>query len=168
MNKTSKKRWNGKIETLAPDYLTDVTGQMQTYGERVQFALSGSGPRPNYQVINTAGKKIAFDSNNHLLTPKADEFVGSNATGVFTLAQIQAVIAGGGRTSTGTRVGSTRSSAATVKAKDLVDAAKYEYFKNNRQTLPAGIEKYSDEIAGLMKNGLAAEDAFAEVIKRHF
>jgi hypothetical protein len=168
LNNTSNKRWNGKIETLPSDYLNGVMGQMLAYGERVQFALSGSGQRPNYQVINTAGKKMAFDSRNHLLTPKADEFVGSNATGVYTLDQIKAAGAGGGRTTAGTRVGSTRSSAATVKAKDLVDAAKYEYFKNNRQTLPAGIEKYSEEITGLMKNGISAEDAFAEVIKRHF
>ncbi len=145
-------------------------GQMLAYGEQVQFALSGSGQRPNYQVINPAGKKMAFDSNNHLLTPKADEFVGSNATTVYTLEQLKAVIAGGSRTGTATRVSrvGTRSSPAAVKAKDLVDAAKYEYFKNNRQTLPAGIEKHSDEIAGLMKNGISAEDAFAEVIKRHF
>ncbi|MFC5475048.1 hypothetical protein [Paraherbaspirillum soli] len=173
MNTTRNKRWNGKIETLKPDYLNDVMGKMVAYGDRVQFGLTGPGQRPNYQVINTAGKKMAFDSNSHLLQPKEDEFVGSNATGIFTLDQVKLAIAGGGKTSTTTRTsrvgsGSTRSSTATIKAKDLVDTAKYEYFKNNRQTLPASIGEYSDEITDLMKKGMSAEDAFGDVIKRYF
>ncbi len=174
MNTTRNKRWNGKIETLKADYLNDVIRQMEAYGDRVQFKLNGSGERPSYQVINTAGKKMAFDSNNHLLHPRADEFVGPNASGVFALAQIKTALAGGGvKTSAGIRVsrvgsGSSRSSTVAVKAKDLVDVEKYEYFKNNRQTLPPRIGEHSDEITELMKNGLSAEDAFGEIVKRHF
>jgi hypothetical protein len=171
LNTTRNKRWNGKIDTLAADYLNDVKGKMEAYGDRVQFRLGGSGERPNYQVMNAADKKMAFDSNNHLVHPKAGEYVGSNASGVFTLDQIKAAIAGVGiRASAGARVsrvvGSSRT--AAVKVKDLVDAEKYEYFKNNRQILPPGIGEHSVEITELMKNGMAAQDAFAEVVKRHF
>lgn len=170
MNTTRNKRWNGKIDTLAAGYLNDVKEKMEAYGDRVQFRLGGSGERPNYQVMNTADKKMAFDSNNHLVHPKAGEYVGSNASGVFTLDQIKAAIAGGGSRASArvSRVGSSRSGTAAVKVKDLVDAEKYEYFKNNRQTLPPGIGEHSAEITELMKNGMAAQDAFAEVVKRHF
>jgi hypothetical protein len=172
LNTTRNKRWNGKIETLAADYLNDVKEKMDAYGDRVQFRLGGSGERPNYQVMNTTDKKMAFDSNNHLVHPKAGEYVGTNASGVFTLDQIKAAIAGVGiRASAGarvSRVGSSRNSTAAVKVKDLLDAEKYEYFKNNRQTLPPGIGEHSAEITELMKNGMAAQDAFAEVVKRHF
>lgn len=174
MNTKRNKRWNGKIETLNADYINDVLGQMAAYGDRVQFGLTGTGQRPNYQVLNTAGKKMAFDSNNHLLHPAADEFVGGNATGVFTLDQVKAAMAGGGiKSSVGTRVSrvgssSTRSSTAAVKAKDLVDAEKYAYFKNNRQTLPSGIGEHSEEITALMKKGMPADEAFGDVVQRYF
>lgn len=146
-------------------------GQMATYGDRVQFGLSGTGQRPNYQVINTAGKKMAFDSRNHLLHPVADEFAGSNVTGVFTLDQVKAAMVNGGRASAGsTRVGRTGSSSRTapVKVKDIVDTEKYEYFKNNRQALPPTIGEHSEEITVLMKKGLSAEEAFAEVVKLYY
>ncbi len=173
MNTTKNKRWNGKLETLKADYLTDVLGQMASYGDRVQFALNGPGQRPHYQVINTVGKKMAFDSNNHLLHPQADEFAGSNASGVFTLDQIKSTMAGGAKAGVAPRVsrvgsGSTRNPTAAVKAKDLVDTEKYEYFKNNRQTLPPRIGDHSAEITELMKKGFSAEEAFGEVVKRHF
>ncbi len=170
---TRTKRWNGKIETLKTDYLKDVIRQMETYGDRVQFALSSSAQGPNYQVINTAGKKMAFDNNNHLFHPQDNEFIGSNATGVFTMDQLKTALAGGGKASTGTRVsrvgsGTTRNTAAAVKAKDLIDTEKYAYFKNNRQMLPAGIQTHSDEITELMKKGMSAEEAFDDVVKRRF
>lgn len=176
MNTKRNKRWNGQIDTLTADYLKDVMGQMQTYGDRVQFSLSGSGPRPHYQVINAFDKKIAFDSNNHLLHPQAHEFDGPNATRVFTLDQIKAAIVGVGRASTPTRVSrtgsgngsSSRSSTAAVKVKDVIDTEKYEYFKNNRQNLPASIGEYSAVITELMKKGMSAEQAFGEIIKQHF
>ncbi len=170
MKTTRTKRWNGKIDTLPADYLRDVMTQMATYGDRVQFGLSGTGQGPNYQVINTAGKKMAFDSKNHLLHPVADEFASGNVTGVFTLDQVKTAMAGGGGTSsTGTRsrVGSSSRTAA-VKVKDIVDTEKYEYFKNNRQALPPTIGEHSEEITTLMKKGMSAEEAFAEVVKLHY
>lgn len=172
MNTTKNKRWNGKIDTLAAAYLNDVKEKMEAYGDRVKFRLGGAGERPNYQLTNAADKKMAFDGNHHLVHPKDGEYVGSNATNLFTLDQIKAAIAGvGSRASTSarvSRVGSSRSSTAAVKVQDLVDAEKYEYFKNNRQILPPGIGEHSAEITALMKNGMAAQDAFAEIVKRHF
>jgi len=173
LNIKRNKRWNGSIDTLNADYFNDVIAQMMTYGDRVQFGLTGSGQRPNYQVINAAGKKLAFDSKNHLLHPGADEFSGSNATPVFTLDQVKAAMAGGARKASGTtRVGRTAStgarSTAATKAKDEVDTEKYVYFKNNRQALPPAIGDYSEEISELMKKGMSAEEAFGDVVRRHF
>lgn len=171
LNTKRSKRWNGSVDTLTVDYLNDVVTQMTSYGERVQFALNGAGQRPNYQVINTFDKKMAFDGNNHLMHPKDDEFVGSNASVVLTLDQIKAAIAGVGIKKTASarsaRV-STRSSPAAVKAGDLIDIQKYEYFKNNMKTLPEGIRAYSQKISDLMKNGLSAEAAFGEVVQQYF
>lgn len=145
--------------------------QMTSYGERVQFGLTGIGERPHYQVINTFDKKMAFDGNNHLMHPQEDEFVGANASSIFTLEQIQAAIAGVGIKKAGgtrmTRVG-TRSSPAAVKAGDLIDVQKYEYFKNNAQKLPEGIRAYSQQISNLMKNGMSAEAAFGEIVQQYF
>jgi hypothetical protein len=172
LNTTRNKRWNGKIDTLKTDYLNDVMEKMAAYGDRVQFGLTGPGQRPNYLIINTSGKKMAFDSNNHLLHPTPEEFLGSNITRVFTLDQIKNAKSGGGvktSSSSATRTGngSSRSSTTAVKTADLIGAAKYEYFKNNRQALPAGITKYSAEITALMTQGMSAEDAFGSIVKQY-
>lgn len=175
MNTTRSKRWNGKIETLAADYLKDVIEQMETYGDRVQFGLNGPGQRPIYQVTNTAGKKMAFDQNNHLLHPKDDELTGPNISGIFTISQIKNARASVGirATSAATKAGRTSTSGAprttSAAAKTAVlDTEKYEYFKNNRQTLPPTITQYSAEISALMKNGMSAEAAFNDVLTRYF
>ena len=170
---TKNKRWNGKLETLAADYLKDVLVQMETYGERVQFALNGPGQRPNYQVTNTAGKKMAFDQNNHLMHPKDDELSGANISGTFTLAQIKTAKSSVGvRASAGTRAtktssGAPRTTSAAAKA-GAMDEEKYEYFKAHRQTLPPAIKEYSNEISELMKKGMTAEEAFNDVLTRYF
>lgn len=180
MNTKKTTRWNGKIEALSAAYLKDVMDQMLAYGDRVQFALNCGGQRPHYQVMNASAKKMAFDSNHHLLHPAADDFVGSTASGVYTLDQIKTAMAGGGTksasatgartsrvgTGSGSRSGSSRTTAA--KKADLVDAEKYEYFKNNRLTLPSDIREHTHEITALMHNGKSAEEAFSEVIKNHF
>lgn len=180
LNTTRNKRWNGKMDTLTTAYLKDVMGKMTDYGDRVQFGLMSPGLRPHYQIINKADKKMAFDSNNHLLRPADDEFVGVNVTPVFTLDQIKAAIAAGGfKTNGATRNGSgrvisssggnsSRGGTAAAKAKESIDAARYDYFKNNRQTLPPDIGEHSVEITELMCKGSSAADAFAEVVKRHF
>lgn len=152
---------------------------MAAYGDRVQFSLVTAGPQPSYQIINTLGKKMAFDRNHHLLQPQADEFVGANASAILTLDQVKARISGVGtgsgarsspagravRTSSGGGGGS-RTTAA--KLNDQFAAQRYEYFRNNRQTLPTAISEYSDEITDLMKQGKSVEDAFGEVVKKYF
>jgi hypothetical protein len=172
---TRTKRWNGHIETLNADYLKEVIVQMEAYGDRVQLALSGPGQRPNYQVINTAGKKMAFDSNHHLLSGADDIFTPGNVTGIFTVDQVRTIAAGGGvRTSTGrvARAGTgavrTRKTTASVQAQDLIDVEKYNYFKNNRGMLPPTIGEHSAQITALMKAGKSAEDAFNEILAQHY
>lgn len=158
------------MDTLAEEYLNGVVAQMMSYGERVQFSLI-SGEKPNYQVINTFDKKMAFNGNHHLTQPQEDEFVGSNATPVFTLEQIKtrtASIAIKKTVSPRAARTSTRSSPATAKVGDLIDVQKYEYFKNNVQKLPEGIRAYSQEVSNLMKNGMSAEDAFGQVVQQYF
>lgn len=147
--------------------------QMGTYGDRVQFALVTSGPGPHYQLTNSAGKKMAFDGHHHLHHPEDGEFAPGNATGVFTLEQIKLAKAGGKtrtaatRSTTG-RASGPRAPSAATRAKELVDTEKYEYFKTNRQTLPDTIGEHSEEITALMRAGMSAEQAFGEVVKKHF
>ncbi|HEX8956686.1 MAG TPA: hypothetical protein VF798_10440 [Burkholderiaceae bacterium] len=171
MNTAKPKRWNGKIETLPAAYLNRVLEQMLRYGDRVQFALTGGGPHPQYQVINAAEKKMTFDGN-HLLTYSTDAFANKATSLIYTLEQIEAATNGagqkaasaGGRSSAGGSGGGPRTSAAQKLAQ--VEAEKYAYFKQHRATLPAEIGKHAAEITALMMNGLPAEDAFAEVSKR--
>ncbi len=175
LNTTRNKRWNGKIDTLAVDFLKEVAVQMASYGDRVQFSLNGAGQKPNYQVINSSDKKMVFNGGNHLFDSKADDFLGSNTTGILTVEQVKAAIAGVGlkasaaaRSTRASSGSSSRPVTAAAKAQDLVNTEKYEYFKTNRQTLPAAIGEYSDEIATLMRNGMSAADAFGDVVKRYF
>lgn len=172
MTTTRSKRWNGNIETLKSDYLTSVIGQMETYGEKVQFALVTSGNGPRYELTNSVGKKMAFDGNHHLHHPEAGEFAPGNATGSFTIEQIKLAKTGAlkpARTSSRTtRARSPRGPSAATRAKDLVDTEKYEYFKANRNTLPDTIGEHSTEITTLMRSGMSAEQAFGEVLKKYF
>lgn len=148
---------------------------MADYGDRVQFSLISTGSPPSYQVMNTLGKKMAFDRNHHLLSSQDDAFVGANASQVFTLEQVKASIAGVKISSgTGTRTtrvvragnGGTRNTAA--KLNDQFATQRYEYFRNNRQTLPPAISDHSVEITDLMKQGKSVEEAFGEVVKKYF
>lgn len=149
--------------------------KMVDYGDRVQFSLVSPGPQPSYQVINTLGKKMAFDRNHHLLSSQGEEFIGANASPVFTLDQVKANIAGvkinsgtGTRTARVVRAGSGGSRTTAAKLNDQFAAQRYEYFRNNRQTLPPAISEHSGEITELMKQGKSVEDAFGEVVKKYF
>jgi hypothetical protein len=176
---TRSKRWNGQIEALKADYLKKIMIQMDAYGDRVQLALSGPGQRPHYQVMNASGKKMAFDSNHHLLHPEEDEFASGNVSNIYTLEQVSIIASGGGVRIAGSGPGriaragsgaarSPRNTAATVKADELVDAEKYRYFKTNRETLPPTIGTHSAQITHMMRKGMSAENAFSEVIKLHY
>jgi hypothetical protein len=88
------KRWNGNVDALPVTYLKDVMAKMLDYGDRVHFSLISGGALPSYQIINPLDKKMAFDRDHHLLQPQTDEFVGANASQIFSLDQIKARIAG--------------------------------------------------------------------------
>ncbi|WP_242489972.1 hypothetical protein [Noviherbaspirillum cavernae] len=146
--------------------------KMADYGDRVQFSFVSGGSEPSYQILTTLGKTMAFDKNHHLLRPEGDEFSGANLSAILTLDKVKALIAGIG---TGSRTGSrtarvVRAGGATSAARleDQFAAQRYEYFKNNRQTLPPKITEYSDEITELMKKGKSVEEAFGEVVKKYF
>ncbi|HJV86242.1 MAG TPA: hypothetical protein VJ698_12280 [Noviherbaspirillum sp.] len=170
------KRWNGSFDTLPVDYLKGVMEKMGEYGDRVQFSLVSVGAEPNYQVVNSFGKAMAFDRNHHLFRPEGDEFEGVNVTQPFTMDQVKAAISGIGAasrpaTARGPRVvragsGGTRVSAA--KLEEQFAAQRYEYFRNNRASLPPRISEYTEEITQLMKQGKSVEDAFGEVVKKYF
>ena len=174
MTTSRGKRWNGSVDTLTPTFLNGVIEQMAKYGDRVQFTLTTPGAKPNYQLINSTDKKIAFDGNHHLHHPHEGEFEGVNVSVVLSLEQIRAAasgvvktsVKGAAKTAAGKRP--ARTTTASVRAAELVDAARYAYFKENRASLPATIGEHTVEITELIRNGMSAEAAFAEVVKRHF
>jgi hypothetical protein len=175
LNSPKSKRWNGKFDALPADYLKEVMAKMVDYGDRVQFSLISAGSQPSYQIMNTLGKKMAFDRNHHLLSPQGDEFVGANASQVFTLDQVKANIAGvrpssgsGTRSARVVRAGNGGSRTAAAKLHDQFATQRYEYFRNNRQSLPPTISEHSAEITDLMKQGKTVEDAFDVVVKKYF
>ncbi|RTZ42568.1 hypothetical protein EKL30_12800 [Candidimonas sp. SYP-B2681] len=182
MNTKRSKRWNGNLDSLSADFLKDVIEKMESYGPNVQFEMPGNAQRPNYQVINKAGKKMAFDKKNLLMSLNSDGNVSDTLSAVFSLEAVKTVMKGGGaktaararvsRPSTGAASvsgGSTRSSyTAPAPVVDTVEHEKYAYFKANRETLPEGIQKYSAVISDLMRTGKSAEAAFEEIIALHF
>ena len=177
MVSTRSKRWNGSVDTLPVDYLKGVLERMLDYGDRVRFSLTSGGPQPSYQVVNTQEKTMIFDRNHHLLQAQSEDFVGANATNALTLTQIEAAINGTRTIGSGTRArsasvarstgsgGATRSTAAKVQ--ELFAAERYEYFKANREFLPASISKHSNEITALMKSGKTVAEAFDEVANKY-
>ncbi len=178
MNTKRSKRWNGNLDSLGTDFLKEVMEKMQAYGASVQFELPGHAQRPNYQVINNAGKKMAFDKKNLLMSLNSSGNVSDTLSAVFTLDAVKASIQGGGvkaaprtrSSSPGTTSGNSggRSHTPVAQVIDTIETDKYAYFKNNRETLPEGIQKHSGAISQLMRNGMSAEDAFDEIIKLHF
>ncbi|RJF95039.1 hypothetical protein [Noviherbaspirillum saxi] len=175
MNTTRTKRWNGHLDSLSRDYLKEVQQKMESYGDRVQFSLVSGGGEPSYQVINAVGKKMAFDRNHHLLQAEEADFAGANATGTLSMDQIKSAISGVGlgAASTSRSVRVTRASPGTkrtsaAKANELFAVERYEYFKNNRQSLPPTITEHSEEITQLMQNGKSAADAFSEVVSKYY
>lgn len=160
---------------------------MQTYGNLAQFSKNGNAEGPNYQVINTAGKKIAFDSNNLLIQPDDNEFLGSTYAALYSLEQVQALLdkfnapvkAAVKKTTTRTpraakpavakpATRSPRGGVAAQRAQELLANQKYEYYKLHRATLPPDIREHSEVITRLMEQGVSVEEAFAEAVKLCF
>jgi hypothetical protein len=175
------KRWNGELDSLAPEFLKEVLGKMEAYGDRVQFEQPNRAPRPNYQVISPSNRKMGFDDKHLLLRLNEDGNVGDHLSPEYSLDAIRAAMNGGGkkparsRTTTVARRptasgGVTRSApvSAAAAAADELEREKYAYFKANREFLPDGITRYSQQISELMQTGMTAENAFDAVIKQHF
>ncbi|MGO3891037.1 MAG: hypothetical protein ACTJHW_08685 [Paenalcaligenes sp.] len=166
-------RWNGELESLSPEFLKDVIERMNSYGDRVQIEFPGHAKRPNYQVINSRGFKMAFDSKNLLMQLNENGDVSDNLSDVFSLEQVKHALvapaapvrrASSPRSSSGT----TRARVATRAEPDPVEVEKYNYFRVHREFLPDGIQQYSAEISSLMRTGLSAEDAFNQIVDEHF
>jgi len=177
LNIKRSKRWNGEIASLTPAYLKEVAGRMEAYGDRVRFALNGTGAEPEYQVINAFEKKMAFDSRHHLLRADEEAFSDVNATRILSLEQVRNLIAHAGMPATGVartvRKSTVRSATgkpvtAARKMEENIDALKYAYFKEHSATLPEEIKAHSQEITQLMKTGLSAEEAFNRILAEHF
>ncbi len=167
------KQWDGKFDALPGDYLKGVLEKMNSYGDRVQFSRR-SGPLPRYQVINSADKKMAFDGGHHLLRAEEDDFSAGHVTAVFSMDQVNAMINGirpvGEKTKTVrvVRTGSTSTRTTVKQIEDQFAAARYEYFRANRETLPPTISEHSDEIAALMKQGKPVEEAFGAILQKYY
>jgi hypothetical protein len=168
------KRWNGSTDTLPATFLTGVLAKMADYGDSVQFSLISGGSEPAYQVTNAFGKAMAFDRNHHIMQAEAEDYVGLNASTVLSIDQIKAAIAGISISGKGARKGPAVKRAAGVPRttaamiEEQHSAQRYAYFKENRDMLPAGISKYSNEIADLMKKGKTVEQAFDEIGAKYF
>ena len=119
---------------------------------------------------------MAFDSKSLLLKPNENGDVSDNLSAIFTLEQIKAAKSGGRTPGTCSRSavssggvrGSASRAARPAPVVDTIDADKYKYFKENRDFLPEGIQKYSSEISALMKEGKSAEAAFDAIVKQYF
>lgn len=146
---------------------------MISYGDRVQFSRR-SGPLPNYQVINSADKKMAFDCDHHLLRADEDDFSAAHATAVFSMDQVNAMIngvrmvEGKAKTVRIVRPGNAGTRTTVRQAEDQFAAARYEYFRSHRATLPPTIVDHSDEITTLMKQGKPVEEAFGAVLQKYY
>ena len=164
------KRFNGKAETLPRDYLTEVMNQMLRYGEKVRFAVGVNTP-PSYQVEGMGGRTMAFDGRHILLKAKPGDFTGERGSQVYTLQQIETLASGGKLAPERalTHLSSTpRAGTQASRTLDALNAEKYAYYKENRESLPKDISKHSDEVTEAMKNGLSAQDAFAQVVAKHY
>lgn len=180
---TRNKRWDGNLDTLAVDHMDNVIEKMTSYGDRVQFDLPGKGQRPNYQVIGKSDRKMGFDGKSLLMKLNENGEISDNLSSVFTLEQLKAAklhvgvkqakprarrtTTSDGATSSRSAV-SSRSTAPVVQVVDTTDAEKYQYFKENRDHLPEGIQKHSAAISDLMRTGMSAEDAFSAIIQQHY
>ncbi|MGB3288293.1 MAG: hypothetical protein WBA83_03355 [Burkholderiaceae bacterium] len=181
MSTKRSKRWNGELDSLAPEFLKEVLGKMEAYGDRVQFEQPNKSPRPCYQVISSSNRKMGFDAKHLLLRLNENGNVGDALTSEFSLEALRSAMSGGDkkpavkRTPSASRGpaaarGASRGAPVTAAAAaaDEVERDKYAYFKANREYLPDGISRYSQQISELMRGGMSAESAFEAIIKQHF
>src|SRR5690606_35172331 len=171
------KRWNGELNSLAPEFLKEVIEKMNAYGDRVQFEAPGPRRGPYYQTLNARDMKMGFDERHLFQRLNADGNVADELSPIFTQEAIKAAMAGtvrkpasraGTRLSSGSTSRRSTASSAAAAPVDTVEKDKYTYFKEHRDTLPEGIVAHSQEISQLMREGMSAEQAFESIIKTHF
>gem|GEM_PF-366394 len=181
VNTKRNKRWNGDIAKLSAIYLEKVIEKMRDYGDNVQFSSNGTSHGPNYQILNTAGKKKIFNSSHLLIQADEDEFNDPISATIYPLDQIKthlvnmntptkktATTRTKSATGTAKKSASPRGGAALAKIKEQIAIQKYEYYKSNRSALPSDIREHSEKITQMMEGGMSAELAFNEAIKLCF
>ena len=170
MTTRRSKRWNGDLSSLSVDYLKAVAEKIQTYGISVQFEFPGHGKMPIYQIINQSGRKMGFDGKHLLHSLNENGNISDQLSAEFSLEAVQQSMTAPPKTTRARKSssgGAVRKTAAAVAA-EQIEVEKYNYFRANREQLPAGIQKYADDISTLMGKGMSAEDAFTTIIDQHF
>lgn len=166
------KRWDGNLPSLSVDYLKEVAAKIQTYGLSVQLELPGHGKMPIYQVINKSGRKMGFDGKHLLHSLNENGNISENLSAEFSLEQVQKAMMAPPPKTTRARTSSSTSSrapkTASALAAEQIEVAKYNYFRANREQLPAGIQKHADDISVLMQKGMSAAQAFDAIIEQHY
>lgn len=177
MSTSRTKRWNGTLESLSADFLKEVAERMDSYGDRVQFELPGHGKHPIYQVIGRSDRKMAFDGKHFVLRLNENGNVADTLSPVFSIEAVRDAIAGRrSRSSAASRASAGSSSsparrrvaAPAAEVVDTVEQDKYAYYRAHRDELPEGISQHASEISRLMRAGKSAEDAFKDIIARHY
>ena len=161
------KRWNGELASLSDEYLKSILEKMQTYGENLQIEFPGHAKTPIYQVINHRGYKMGFDGKHLLLNLNENGNVSDQLSEVFNLEQVQHCLLAPPVAPRRARKGTAK---RTLKQDQLeqLEVAKYQYFKANREWLPADIQHYSEEISQSMQQGASAEQAFAAILDQYY
>jgi len=186
VNTKRNKRWTGDVAKIPAAYLEIVIQKMQDYGDNVQFSTNGTVQGPNYQIINSASKKKAFNGGNLLTQTDEGEFTDQISSTIYSLDHIKTVlikmntpitkktptrtkrVAGTVKSTKSATGAAPRGGAALAKIKEQIALQKYEYYKLNRSVLPADIREHSEKITVMMESGMSAEDSFNEAIKLCF
>lgn len=171
MTTRRSKRWNGDLSSLSIDYLKEVAEKIQTYGISVQFEFPGHGKMPIYQIITQSGRKMGFDGKHLLHSLNENGNISDALSAEFSLEEVQQSMTAPPPKTTRARksssAGAVRKTAASLAA-EQIEIDKYNYFRQNREQLPTGIQKHADDISVLMAKGMSAEEAFTTIIDKHF
>lgn len=78
------------------DYFRSVLGNMggPKSRSRVRFGTEGDGVAPNYEIVSTNGKAIAFRGLSHRPNIDVDRYDEANLSSHHTYAEVQELLAG--------------------------------------------------------------------------
>ena len=169
MTTRRSKRWDGNLSSLSVSYLQEVAEKIQTYGVSVQFELPGHAKTPIYQVITKSGLKMGFDGKHLLHSLNENGNISDSLSAEFSLESVQqSMIAPPPKATRARKSSSSAPKTASAIAAEQIEMEKYNYFRANREQLPAGIQKHADHISVLMQKGMSAADAFNAIIEQHY